>query len=190
MIHLCRAFVFCLSLTAPVGLISIAHAQEPLQPASVPPPVPALPSEATALPPIPDSVAPPTPTAQQQAINLPAKDFLEPYIFDSREGRRNPFRPFVIRDAGSDTVNIGPTTPLERFDVDELTLLAVMWDVKTPKAMLMDPLKNIHVVTKDDRIGRKKGYVATIREGEIVIVETSEFNGEPVFSTRVMTLQK
>lgn len=125
-----------------------------------------------------------------QEINLPAKDFLEPYIFDAREGRRNPFRPFVIRGEDGSSVAIGPATPLERYEVDELTLLAVMWDVKTPKAMIMDPQKNIHIITKDDRIGRKKGYVATIREGEIVIVETTEFNGEPVFSTRVVELQK
>jgi type IV pilus assembly protein PilP len=154
-------------------LLNFAQAQEPAMPQADP------------------NLPPPVPEAQvQQVINLPAKDFLEPYIFDAREGRRNPFRPFVVRGEDGNSVTIGPATPLERFEIDELTLLAVMWDVKTPKAMIMDPLKNIHVIAKDDRIGRKKGYVATIREGEIVIVETAEFNGEPVFSTRVIELKK
>lgn len=168
--------VFLIIFPLVTGLVTQAQQPDPsAAPApAVPtvPPVPAVPGE-----------VPPT-------LALPSQNFLEPYIFDAREGRRNPFRPFVIRGEDGTSMTIGPATPLERYEVDELVLLAVMWDVKTPKAMIMDPQKNIHTIVKDDRIGRRKGYVATIREGEVVIVETSEFNGEPVFSTRVLELKK
>lgn len=132
---------------------------------------------------------PPISPTTAQTLNLPARDFLEPYIFDAREGRRNPFRPLSLQ-GDEDAMALGPATPLERFEVEELKLLAIMWDVRSPRAMLMDPNKEIHIVGKDDRIGRKKGYIATIREGEIVIVETSEFNGEAVYSTRIMQITK
>ncbi len=155
--------------------------------ATIPPPSPSLPPEpVNGSPVIPPAAA----ASKGQTLNLPARDFLEPYIFDAREGRRNPFRPLSLQGEDDGSMALGPATPLERFEVDELKLLAIMWDVKSPRAMVMDPNKEIHIVGKDDRIGRRKGYIATIREGEIVIVETSEFNGEAVYSTRIMQITK
>lgn len=158
-----------------------------------------LPTADTVVPPPPANLPPPQPNATgqvtppvagaNQPLNLPARDFLEPYIFDAREGRRNPFRPLSLSN-DDEAASVGPTTPLELYEVDEFKLLAIMWDVKSPRALLMDPNKEIHVVNKDDRIGRKKGYIATIREGEVVVVETGEFNGEAIYSTRIMQLQK
>lgn len=117
--------------------------------------------------------------------------FLEPYIYDTREGRRNPFRPFSLIDPNAySSVVIGPSTPLERYDLDELKLTGVLWDVKSPKAMFVDPKNEVHVVSKDDRIGRRRGYVAVIREGEVVVVETTTFSGEPVYSTRVLKIER
>lgn len=163
---------------APAATVPTADAVVP------PPPTSTLP------PPQPNAAGQvPPPTAGSQPLNLPARDFLEPYIFDAREGRRNPFRPLSLSN-DDEVANVGPTTPLELYEVDEFKLLAIMWDVKNPRALLMDPNKEIHVVNKDDRIGRKKGYIATIREGEVVVVETGEFNGEAIYSTRIMQLQK
>lgn len=121
----------------------------------------------------------------------PAPAFLEPYLYDTREGRRNPFRPFAAFDAAaySDIV-IGPSTPLERYDLDELKLTGILWDVKNPRAMFVDPKKEVHIVSKDDRIGRRRGYVAVIREGEVVVVETTTYSGEPVYSTRVLQIER
>lgn len=115
---------------------------------------------------------------------------LEPYIFDAREGRRNPFEPSVLaiqQDASPDLV-FGPLTPLERFDLDQLRLIGIMWDIRSPRAMFKDPNEQIHVVGKDDRIGRRRGYVAAIREGEVVVVEAGEFGGDQVFATRVIRI--
>ncbi len=117
--------------------------------------------------------------------------FLEPYIYDTREGRRNPFRPFSLVDPTAySSVVIGPATPLERYELDELKLTGILWDVKNPRAMFVDPKKEVHIVSKDDRIGRRRGYVAVIREGEVVVVETTTFSGEPVYSTRVLKIER
>ncbi len=127
----------------------------------------------------------------QSATKMPSENvgFLEPYVFDIREGRRNPFRsPQIV--AGNLPDVILPGTPLERYELNELRLAGIMWDVKSPKAMIIDPQGEVHVIGKDDRIGRKRGYIAVIREGEVVVVETSSFNGENTYSSRVLRIEK
>lgn len=117
--------------------------------------------------------------------------FLEPYLYDTREGRRNPFKPTPLISPGNySNVLIGPATPLERYELDELKLVGILWDVKSPRAMFLDPNNEVHQVTKDDRIGRRRGYVAVIREGEVVVVETTTFGGENVYSTRVLRIDR
>lgn len=115
-------------------------------------------------------------------------NFLEPYIFDTREGRRNPFRPPVLVEAAGETIT--PGTPLERYEVDEIRLAGIMWDIRTPKAMFIDPTGAVHIIGKDDRIGRRQGYIATIRESEVVVVETTNFNGELAYATRILRIDK
>ena len=118
-----------------------------------------------------------------------AVSFLEPYVYDTREGRRNPFRPPLLADGSLPDVVL-PGTPLERYELDELKVAAIMWDVKSPRAMIIDPQGEVHMLRKDDRIGRKRGYIAAIREGEVVVVESALFNGENTFSTRIMRIDK
>jgi type IV pilus assembly protein PilP len=65
-----------------------------------------------------------------------------------------------------------------------------MWDIRTPKAMFIDPQGEMHVLGRDDRIGRKHGYIAAIREGEVVVVETNNFNGENAYATRILRLER
>ena len=56
--------------------------------------------------------------------------------------------------------------------------------------MIIDPNGEVHILGKDERIGRKHGYVAAIREGEVVVVEMTTFNGENTYSTRVLHIGK
>jgi Tfp pilus assembly protein PilP len=145
--------------------------------ATVPAPVPTSASAASAA------------SAATSASVDSATAFLEPYLYDTREGRRNPFKPTTLVEPGAlNNQFTGPGTPLERFELDELKLLAIIWNVKNPRAMFMDPMNVIHTVGKDDRIGRKRGYIAVIREGEVVVVESTTYSGEPVFSTRVLRM--
>ena len=112
---------------------------------------------------------------------------LEPFSYDVQEARRNPFRPPYIPPPTLKTqTSQGPVNvpvmeikevestvllPLQMFDVDELRLVMIQWGEKEPKAMIVDPNNKIHTVYVDDRMGRASGYVATIREGEVVVVE-------------------
>jgi len=107
-------------------------------------------------------------------------------------GKRDPFRPF--RDSKVGIGQIRTTTrslePLERFDIKTLEVVAIVWDNSKPKALIQDPEKGIHSVIKGQRIGTNEGYIAEIREGEIVIVELFDLNGKIVKEPFVMCIDK
>lgn len=143
-------------------------------------------------PPPPPPPAEPAPGTNadsgDSAVSLELESFLEPYIYDPK-GRRDPFKPYVEAKPEETDVS-GPLLPLQQYDVDQLQLVGVIWNVNDPKAMFIDPKKQVHVVRRDERIGRKNGYVAVIREGEVVVVEAVNVNGDLMYSTRVLKIQQ
>jgi hypothetical protein len=116
--------------------------------------------------------------------------FLEPFLYDLREGRRNPFRPPPDIELNVGGGLAGPTGPLERFELDELKIIGIIWDVNKPRVMFVDPNSEVHTAYKDERIGRRRGYIAVIRESEIVVVEPGSYNGETVYSTRILRMSE
>ncbi len=111
--------------------------------------------------------------------------FLEPYIYDAGE-RRNPFETFEDL-----TLEKGvPQSPLQKYSLSDLKLLGIMWDIKNPKAMFVDPNSTVHVVGRDEGIGLKNGYIAAIREGEVVIVEAERKEAGIVYETKVLRLER
>jgi type IV pilus assembly protein PilP len=62
--------------------------------------------------------------------------------------------------------------------------------VKRPRAMINDPDGKVHIVGPNTKIGLRNGYIAVIREGEIVVVETVEENGRLVSSAQIVKLAK
>ena len=143
----------------------------------------------------------PNPQAAPAAVPATAPDvqgFLEPFVYDPR-GRRDPFKPYGgIQMEGAPTTTpatpvepLAEGKPLQSFDLDQFRLVAVMWDVNMPKAMFMDPRAQIHIVGRDERIGRKNGYIAAIREGEVVVVEQiKNDDNQTSYSTKVLRIQR
>jgi type IV pilus assembly protein PilP len=112
---------------------------------------------------------------------------IEDYTY-APQGKRDPFAPFEGGEVGADAATLGPLFPLQKYDLDQLKLVGIIWEVKKPKAMVVDPTGNSHVVGINDRIGRNNGYVARIRQGEIVIVESYKEKGKTNYQTQVMKL--
>jgi type IV pilus assembly protein PilP len=139
-------------------------------------PVPAVPVEAA-----------PATTSESAATAInPLEGLIEDYTY-SPEGKRDPFMP--VQTTSSAETMIGPTFPLQRFDLDQLKLVGIIWDVKAPKAMLLDPNGKGHVIKVNERVGRNNGYVARIREGEIVVVESyMAQDGSTSYQTKIMKL--
>ncbi len=128
------------------------------------------------------------------------------FIYDP-SGRRDPFKPYfsVEKQYTAPPVQLTDGAPaasdlpflrndvdrgsgLESEDVAKFRLVGIMWDVNDPKAMVQSAGGKTYLVHKQTRIGRNNGYVAAIREGELVVVEISADGKTP--STRVLSLQK
>jgi Tfp pilus assembly protein PilP len=84
---------------------------------------------------------------------------------------RDPFRPFVleIRPKKEDRDNL---SPLERYEVGQLKLVGIIWDIPEPRAMVEDTAGLGYVVTLGTPIGRNDGKVKIIGPKEVVIEES------------------
>lgn len=114
---------------------------------------------------------------------------MDPFDYDAR-GRRDPFAQSSGDKAVARGPVHGPLLPLQRFELNQLRVMAILWDVHRPQAMVKDPSGNIYIVTPNSKIGPHNGYVATIREGEIVVIETQELDGRLVSTAQVVKIAK
>jgi type IV pilus assembly protein PilP len=114
---------------------------------------------------------------------------MDPYDYETR-GRRDPFaQPIEDKPVEQGLVH-GPLLPLQKFDVNQLRLVGILWDVRQPKAMVKDPDGHMHVIGPNAKVGPHNGYVAVIREGEIVVVESLEQDGRFVSTAQVVKIAK
>lgn len=136
---------------------------------------------------------PNTPTAQ------PGGSVKEDYVYDPT-GRRDPFmihksfQKRTVVSGGTKKVeqNLEGLDPLIKIDLDKLELVGIIWEVANPRALVLDqgdPEHKVHIVNRRTKIGRNNGYVAAIREGEIVIIETFEEAGIVNQQPKVIRLQ-
>lgn len=147
-----------------------------------------------------DSETPPTATTPQAQIAedvangssnsglAELEGFLEPFIYDV-PNRRDPFlafAEFIPQEEGP----LRALTPAQRYALEELRLVGVMWEVKDPKAMFMDPDEEVLVLGRDESIGNRNGYIAAIREGEVVVVEAIRKRGDIIYRTRVLRIER
>lgn len=177
------------------GAAAAAPPVQPPAPASGAPPKLGAPVPANAAAPAPG--APPAAKLNPSDPNVQAptpsvnifSGLMDPFDYDSR-GRRDPFAQTVADKAVSGGPMHGPLLPLQRFELNQLRVMAILWDVHRPQAMIKDPSGNVYIITPNSKIGPHNGYVATIREGEIVVIETQEQDGRLVSTAQVVKIAK
>jgi type IV pilus assembly protein PilP len=106
-----------------------------------------------------------TPTAQAAAV---------PYVYSYNPvGKRDPFRSPVEevrvnndREGGSSC-----TDPLCAYDLDQLTLVAVVTGDSNPIAMVEDPQGRGFIVRRSARMGKQGGKVTNILRDSITVTE-------------------
>lgn len=143
------------------------------------------------------SVPPPPPAAAETPIGEgatavgPSDLVQEEYKYDPT-GKRDPFAIYkTVRPSKVDGPKSADSAePLQKWELDRLQVVGILWDVRIPRAMVQDPDGALYTIIKNSKIGRNEGFVAAIREGEIVIVETLYSDGQPARATRVMELKK
>jgi len=62
-------------------------------------------------------------------------------------------------------------TPLGRYELEQLKLVAVITGLEDPVAMVQAPNGTGYTVRRGSCIGKNGGVVATIRTGEVVVTE-------------------
>ncbi len=94
---------------------------------------------------------------------------------DQRLGERDPFLPpKYIRDmelTKPEDIIDKKMEAIRRWPLSEYKLKGIIWDVKNPKAMIVDKVNTLHLVKKNYRIGNREGVISEIGDSEIVVVQ-------------------
>lgn len=155
-----------------VSLVSVLTSAKPARAQDAPEPPPA-----------------PSPDSDIDEDHLSFSALMEAFEYNPR-GRRDPFvQPIPDKPVEQGAVH-GPLLPLQKFDLSQLRLVGIIWDVRKPQAMIKDPSGATHLVGTNTRIGPRNGYIAVIREGEIVVVETQEQEGRLISAAQVVKIAR
>jgi type IV pilus assembly protein PilP len=127
-----------------------------------PPPPPPRPAAAPAL-----QAAAPAPATAAPAQKPPEQEWAY-----SSVGKRDPFKSFLSElsvQAGSLATRCA--TPLGRYEVEQLKLVAVVTGLEDPLAMVQAPNGVGYTLRRGACIGKNGGVIAAVRSGEVVISE-------------------
>lgn len=84
-------------------------------------------------------------------------------------GKRDPFRSFTsIEVVRPDRI---VASELQNWELDQLRLVAILWGIDDPVAMVEDPKGKGHIISHGDLIGKKWGRVTQIKSDEVVVTE-------------------
>lgn len=113
------------------------------------------------------AAAPGTPAATAEQPKAAA----EPEFVYSSAGKRDPFRSFLSEISRETGIVNRCTTPLGRFGIEQLKLVAVITGLEDPVAMVEAPSGVGYPLRRGACIGRNGGTVAAVRSGEVVVTE-------------------
>jgi len=112
--------------------------------------------------------------AQPEDLKMPQKTSEMPAAPRAlKEGSRDPFRPMTLRTKVSNRAREN-LSPLERFDLGQLKVVGIVWNMKEPQAMIEDTAGLGYVVRKGTAIGSNEGKVKAIQRDQIIVEENYE----------------
>ena len=98
----------------------------------------------------------------------------------------NPFQPLVVEkvepppgakkrvEQAAKKEESGPGTLLEKIDLNAFKLVAVVWGIPNPRAMVEEAGGKGYILTVGTRIGKNKGQVTKINSTGVVVSEKYE----------------
>ncbi|MCW5890670.1 MAG: pilus assembly protein PilP [bacterium] len=129
------------------------------------------------------SAAPPADAAPKARTPRPAAPRADDPPYDAT-GRRDPFRPPRATAIAGTTV-----TPLQRYEIGQLRLVAVIYDTNAPRAVVEDDAGLGYIIRVGTPIGPNGGQVRAIERGRVLVREESEdFYGEAQTAEVVLEL--
>jgi type IV pilus assembly protein PilP len=91
------------------------------------------------------------------------------YSYDPTN-KRDPFKSFIRGLYGEGEED--STSPLERFDLSQLELSAIIWGIDAPRALITDPSGKGYIVSTGAVLGKNKGRIVSIGDNSVVVKET------------------
>lgn len=102
---------------------------------------------------------------------------------------RDPFRPFTLDLQPKKVAEDEFLTPLQRYDLQQLTVVGVLLDLEPPRAMVQDDAGMGYIVTPGTLIGRRSGVVTDVQSRQVLIEETFvDFYGREQVRKAVLTM--
>jgi Tfp pilus assembly protein PilP len=119
----------------------------------------------------------------------------EKYIYDPK-GKPDPFRPLIVerpeaakaKPKPSEQAALEAATPLERMDLGQLKLVAVIWNVSEPKGMVEDDAGKGYILSIGTPIGKNRGKVTQINSLGVLVTERYD-DSTGKFKSRQVTLK-
>jgi len=150
------------------------------------------------MPPAAKKAPAPAPTPGPLPSALESKAELTPaekYTYDPK-GKPDPFRPLIVEKTEAAPVKAKPSaeaaleaaTPLERVDLGQLKLVAVIWNISDPKGMVEDDAGKGYILSIGTLIGKNRGQVTQINSSGVQVTEKFE-DSTGRFKSRQVTLK-
>jgi len=134
------------------------------------------------------SAPPPKQTAAVEVVEEPPPP--PPYRYVP-EGKRDPFVPPTIapRRVGRDETV--PLTPLQKVDLNQLRLIAVLVGKGEPRAMVEAPGGKSYILKRGTKVGKNDGVVKEINNEAVVVEERYiDFTGNTISNLLLISLPK
>ena len=94
------------------------------------------------------------------------------YIYDPT-GKPDPFKPFIREVKRSKEEADKTLQPLQRYELSQLKLVAIIWNIDNPRALVEDNAGKGYIISKGSFIGNNQGKVTDILKDEVVVAEES-----------------
>jgi type IV pilus assembly protein PilP len=112
------------------------------------------------------------PAVVPAAASRPTDAKPEPEWAYSSVGKRDPFRSWILdAEKVKDSLQTRCATPLGRWELEQLKLVAVVTGLEDPVAMVEAPSGVGYAVRRGACIGKNGGVIAAVRSGEVVVSE-------------------
>jgi len=113
----------------------------------------------------------------------------EVYVYDQK-GRRDPFASLAQIAKEKPSRQPGKR-PVENFDVDEIRLVAILWDSNQNYALITLPDKKSYTIRKGMTLGLYGGKVVDITKDKVLIREqVKDYRGQPKTKDTILKLRK
>ncbi len=120
-----------------------------------------------ARPPPKVAAAAPAPKAAEEKPEAAAREWSYTSV-----GKRDPFHSFLAEvESSRNAMATRCGTPLGRFELDQLKLVAVVTGLDDPVAMVEAPNGIGYSLRRGACVGRNGGTIAAVRSGEVVVSE-------------------